>query len=416
MQPSFRTAREDDLDRLVEVHTSAYPDPRGPDARVRNFTGNALGALSDLHVLEEGGVVMAHAFLFPLEAWFGGRAVPMAGIATVGVAPEARGRGLAGRLLAHLHGVAHARGDVVAALYPFRQGFYARHGYAAASSYRRLRLHPASIPFACDLPARAACAADRAALAACWAAAGVRRTGTLVRTERLWDARAADTRRTWLVVDGDRRLEGYVCWSLDQDEPHAATHLRVHELAAETTRAERALWGLVRAQRGQVAVVHVDVASDDPIEAALVDADRGEHGDAQLEHSLGDVAAGPMVRVLDVPAALAARGWASEGDVIVGVTGDGVAGGDLATTARSGAGATTGRWTIAARGGRATVTATRDAPHVELEATALAAVAFGGIPVAHAARLGWMAARDEASLARAAALFAMPPYFSPDPF
>ena len=90
MKASFRPATEDDLERLVEIHLGAFPDPRSNEARLRNFARNPLGTLSDLWVLVEGGVLVAHAFLFPLEAWFGGRRVAVGGIATVGVAPEAR--------------------------------------------------------------------------------------------------------------------------------------------------------------------------------------------------------------------------------------------------------------------------------------------------------------------------------------
>ncbi|MGH7296418.1 MAG: hypothetical protein ACRELB_15880 [Polyangiaceae bacterium] len=62
MTLTFRRAREEDLDRLVDIHAGAFADPRSHQARIRNFTRNPLGELSDLHVLEEAGVVAAHAF------------------------------------------------------------------------------------------------------------------------------------------------------------------------------------------------------------------------------------------------------------------------------------------------------------------------------------------------------------------
>ena len=93
MPASFRPAREDDLERLLDLHTSAFPDPRGRPARTRNFEKNALGAFSDLHVLVEDDTVLAHAFLFPLEAWFGGARVPVGGVATVGAAADGAGGG-----------------------------------------------------------------------------------------------------------------------------------------------------------------------------------------------------------------------------------------------------------------------------------------------------------------------------------
>ncbi len=396
MPVSFRPAREDDLERLLDLHTSAFPDPRGRPARTRNFEKNALGAFSDLHVLVEDDTVLAHAFLFPLEAWFGGARVPVGGVATVGVAPEARGRGLGSRLVGHLHELSGARGDALTVLYPFRQGFYARLGYATTSSYHRLRLHPASIPWRPSMRARAAAGPDRDALVACLEAAAERRTGTLARTTRAWESRLADERRTWLVVEGPNGVEGYVVWTLEQDEPHAETVLRVRELAARTVAAERELWALVGAQRDQVAVVHADVAADDPIEHALVDVDRARFGDGDIEHTLGEVASGPMVRLAHAARALEARGWLAEGTLVLEVGHE--------------------RLEVTAKAGRATVLPSRREAHVRLDARALAAVAFGALPASHAERLGWLTARDAGALALAEALLALPPYFSPDPF
>ena len=77
-----------------------------------------------------------------------GGAVSVAAIASVAVAPEARGRGIAGALLTHLHERADANKASVTTLYPFRQGYYAKHGYAPVTPNRRLLFHPAAIPSA----------------------------------------------------------------------------------------------------------------------------------------------------------------------------------------------------------------------------------------------------------------------------
>ena len=396
MKASFRPACEDDLERLLDIHTGAFPDPRGRPARTRNFQKNALGAFSDLYVLVEDDTVLAHAFLFPLEAWFGGARVRVGGIATVGVAPEARGRGLGSRLVAHLHELSLSRGDAVTALYPFRQAFYARLGYATTSSYRRLRIHPASIPWRPSVRARAAAGPDREALVACLEAAAARHTGMLARTTRAWESRLADELRTWLVVEGPGGVEGYVVWTLEQRAPHAETILQVRELAARTVAAERELWALVATQRDQVAAVHADVAADDPFERALVDPDRTRFGDGDIEHTLGEVASGPMLCALDAARALESRGWPADGTLVLAVGHETLE--------------------VSARGGRASAVPTRTEPHIRLDLCALSAVAFGALPASHAARLGWLVARDERALGLADAFLALPPYFSPDPF
>jgi predicted acetyltransferase len=392
----LRQARPQDIERLVSIHANAYPDARGHDARVSNLRNNPLGGLEDMWVLEEGGIVVAHGFLFALEAWFGGERVRVGGVATVGVAPEARGRGLGSQLVAHLHDVADARGDALTILHPFRQGFYARLGYAAASPYIRLRLEPRAIPWRAELRIRPASGADRDALASCWEGAGVRRTGALVRSERAWEARLLDERRTWLVVEGDAGVEGYVAWTVAQHEARALTTLAIDEMAAGSDAATRSLWGAVAAQRDHVSEVRVGVAADDPIERALVDASGARFGDTRVEHVLGELVAGPMVRVVDVSRALAARGWVESGSLVLDVGGE--------------------RLELSIRGGRAAVAPTNAGAHIHVDRTTLSAVAFGALRASHAARLGWLVARDEHSMALADALFALPPYFSPNPF
>jgi predicted acetyltransferase len=398
MPSSFRPAREDDLERLLEIHDASYPDSRGRDARVRNLLHNPLGNLADLFVATEGGAVVGHGFLFPLEAWFGGLRVPVAGVASIGVAPESRGRGVASRLVEHLHGVARARGDVLAVLYPFRHGFYARLGYASTSPFRRLRLHPASIPFRASLRARAAHGGDLPAMCACWEAEARRHSGAMVRPDALWEARLSDERLTWIVVESDAGgVEGYVAWTLSQTEAHAKTVLEVNDMAARTDAGARSLWGVLAAQRDQVAEVAVDVSAADPFDRALVDADRGHFGTEAVEHALGELAAGPMVRALDVVAALRARGYAAEGSLAIGVGAERV---ELAVSA-----------------GRAEVrVAAGPSPDLRLTAPAMSAVAFGALRMRDAALFGWVEARDERVLFLADAIFALPPYFSRDPF
>jgi predicted acetyltransferase len=397
---AFRRARAEDLDRLVAIHAASYPDARRAEARVRNFTANPLGPYDDLWVASSGaGAIVGHAFLFALRAWFGGCLVPVGGIASVAVAPEMRGRGAASRLVEHLHEIAFDRGDALTLLYPFRQGFYARLGYAPMSRSRALQFSPLALgrtpP---ELPVRAATGADRTAMAGCWEAAARAGTGLIERSERAWNAHFADEGRTWLVAEGPSDgIEGYVAWSLGQREVDGETTLVVREMATRTDAAARSLWAAVGAQRDQVQRVEAEVADDDPIAWALTDAD-GERGAAPSEawHPIGAIASGPMVRMTDVARALGARGWRRPGSFVLEVA--------------------SSRFEITARGGAATATLTREAPDLRTDERTLASVAFGGLRVTDAARLNLLAARDASALERTEPLLSVPPFFSPDRF
>lgn len=397
----FRTANEDDLDRLVEIHTSAYPDPRGPEARRRNFLSNMLGSLSELHVAFDGARLVAHAFLFGLEVWFGGRAVRTAGIASVGVAPEARGQRIAARLLEHLHSASLERGDALALLYAFRQGFYARHGYAPVTPFRRLSLTPRALPKAWSmtpsgLVVRAAEGGDREGIEHAYQRAAARATGWITRPARMWDARLLDERRRWFVAMRAGHAVGFASWTVAQPEQHAPTRLVVYDLVADDDEARRALWGLVGAQRDQVNEVVVNVDANDPLDRALLDADAARFGDPDVEHVLGMLCGGPMVRMADAARALTARGYACDGALDLDVGGD--------------------RFRLEVHAGAASIGPTRATSAVTVDLTTLAAVAFGALAPSDAARLGWLVAPDPGTLRAADALFSLPPFFALDPF
>lgn len=398
---SFRTALDGDLDRLIDLHTSAYPDPRGPLERRRNLVANPRGTLDDLHVAIVDGQIVAHAFLFSMKGWFAGGAVPVGAIASVAVAPEARGRGIATAMLSHLHARADAAKACVTTLYPFRQGFYAKHGYAAVTPNRRLALDPASIPAAWRVEPgitvrapRTDAGGDRAAIERMYARAAARGHGWLARPTALWDLFFANERRVWVLATREERVIGYVCWSVVQEAVHAATHLVVRELAADDDAARRALLGAVGAQRDQVVSVTIEVDAADPLDRALLDADRAHAGTPDVEHTLGVVAGGPMVRVVDVRRALSTRRYLRDGSLDLAVDGAPLR--------------------IDVTKGKAKLSVPKQLRVLlGVDHATLGAILFGGLLPSDAARLGW-ARGEDAAITHADAILAAPPFFALD--
>ena len=310
----FRTATQQDLDRVIAIHGSAFPDPRREPERRRNFLANPLGTIDDLWLALDHGEIVGHAFLFRTEAFFGDRPVPTAAIASVGVAPEARGRGVASGLLDHLHREAVTRGAAIALLYAFRHAFYGRHGYAPVSTSARWAFAPESGPDAWlrafrVADARAPRAGDTAALESLYERAALGKTGWIRRPRALWDAKWLDERNHVVVVGPADAPRGYALFVYDQVEGHARTTIAVEEMVSADAEARRVLFGFLAAQRDQVAEVEMELDVDDPIAFALVDPDRRRHGTARVEHTLGTITTGPMVRILDLDRALRARGY-----------------------------------------------------------------------------------------------------------
>ncbi len=61
---------------------------------------NRIG-LENFRVIRQAGQIIGGLSIYQMGQWYGGECVPMAGIASVGVAPEHRGTGAAVKLLTH---------------------------------------------------------------------------------------------------------------------------------------------------------------------------------------------------------------------------------------------------------------------------------------------------------------------------
>ncbi len=393
----FRNATREDLPRLVEIHLAAYPDNLSVAARERNFTHPPFGDLDDLVVVEVKKSIVAHAFLFRMKSAFGGRPLHVGGIASVAVAPESRGRGVALKLMEHLHAVSDARGDAVTMLYPFRQGFYTRLGYAPTSCRKRLLIDTRSIPSSWrNDRVRAMRGGDRARIRALHARAVARSSGALSRPKSYWEKLFLRERRMVLVCgDGQKELSGYVAFTIVQAELHGETTLEVEEMIADDDASRRALFAALSSMRDQADEIVIELAEDDPLDRALVDPDGRRHGSSAVEHLLGEVTLGPMVRLADIPRAIAARGYPVDGAFEVVI--DGTALG------------------VRVEDGRAKVVPAQARPAIRASRVGLTAVLYGGLAASHASALGLVTV-DAPLLPRLDAMLRIPAVAPTDPF
>jgi predicted acetyltransferase len=80
------------------------------------------------------GTIAGGLAIYRLGQWFGGRSVPMAGLAAVAVAPEHRGSGVARALLIETLRELHAAEVPLSALYPATHALYRSVGYEQAGN------------------------------------------------------------------------------------------------------------------------------------------------------------------------------------------------------------------------------------------------------------------------------------------
>ena len=414
-----RTAREEDVEQLVEMGLCAYPDSAGFEERRRNLIQNSFGSLSDVRVIEKDGRIAGQAALYPFETWLGGRRVPCAGIASVSVTPGQRREGVSHALFEQLHAEVSARKAALTLLYPFREGFYARLGYATTVPLVTLRV-------AAEAIAHAACLTDAATgftfralegpllveARALYEEVGASESGRIVRSDARWLKLFAREARHWLgAVSDEGRLDGYLAFSYDVPVSHGRQTLVVHELVARGQRARRALLSLLGKQRDQVDDVEMTVPFGDSLPFAFHDAPGSRRGSAAVEHPLGVLGAGPMVRLTDAARALALRGYLADGELVMVVSEPpSAAPKTLRLVVRDGNGE------VVSDAGRPPNAEKEDAtPTVHLALSTLGSIVAAGLRPSDAALLGLLRA-DDTALAAADSLFAGPRFQCLDPF
>jgi predicted acetyltransferase len=240
-------------------------------------------------------VACGFARAWPLRQFYGGRAVPVAGLASVAVDPHARGGGVASTLLRAVLPALRERGQPLSVLYPSVLPLYRAHGWEQAGVREAvdiplLALRAARLSPPADVRLRPLVEADLPAVRACYLALTDGIDGLLDRSRPPFDFAHLPTADLATVVEGTDGLRGYLAASRAGDP-----RLDVHELVALDADAELALLASVASWSGQLTDVRLPVL----------------HPRSLLPATLGATLLSEqwMLRVVDLPAAVAARGW-----------------------------------------------------------------------------------------------------------
>ncbi|WP_434521432.1 GNAT family N-acetyltransferase [Halorubrum sp. AS12] len=232
----------------------------------------------------------------------------VAGLSAVASPPEHRRQGNVGRMLRESLAEYRDRDVFVSTLWPFEYPFYANYGWATASRYRHLTAPPEQLGFVDDLIATAGDDAgtfrrlgedDYPAVKPVLAATAERYDLTMDWTEEWWRERTLQGWKTDPFVygwerDGEVRA---VCAYSFHDEPDADDPaLRVTDVAVADDEAWFQLLRFFRDHDSQVDEVRIRAPPDAPL-LDLVDDPRAIDC---------EVRTGPMVRLVDVAAALEA--------------------------------------------------------------------------------------------------------------
>ncbi len=394
---------EGEVDEVVEVDSLAFATPGGEPAPIPLEWPRTAGMRSESGQL--AAIRSSYAFDLPVP---GGR-VPAAGLTWVGVHPSHRRRGLLRAMLAeHLTRTA-ARGEPLSVLTASEPAIYGRFGYGCAVPAVDVTLRRGAVlrevPGSGDLTTALTTAdasrhtdvveqVHRAA-----GAAGVGRPGwvsrptEVLRAQKFHDPASsrdgAEPLRLLTVTDPSGVVRGCALFARTQRPAGiGAMTVAVREVAAVDAASTRALWAALLDLDLTTTVTARRLAPDDGLLHLLLDARAA--APVVLDHV--------WVRLVDVPAALAARRYSADVDVVLDVTDDLVP-------------ASAGRWHL--RGGPASALVRRTAAgarpaDLALHVRDLGAAYLGGVSLAALAGAGLVTELTPGSLAAASTAFGWP--------
>jgi predicted acetyltransferase len=271
-------------------------------------------------VLVEDGAIVGGLGVYALGQWFGGRSVPMGGLAAVGVAPERRGGKRAAGLVTDTLRWLRETGRPLAALYASTQQVYRSVGFEQAGN-RAVWCVPLDGVHAADrsLPVTRVEAPPRELYRPAH--------GNLDRSDAIWQRITVPaTGARWTYRLGD---EGYVVLAHEGDG--LFFDLQVVDHAVHTPAAARRFWALLADHRSLAKQAKWFGPANEPLLALLPEMKATV---AKLERW--------MLRVTDVPRALALRGYSANGVLDLAV--------DDPLLPEN-----TGRWQLVVQDGEATV-------------------------------------------------------------
>jgi predicted acetyltransferase len=346
-------------------------------------------------VATQGGAIAGMVSAFTRDLTVPGGVVPAAHVTMVNVGATHRRRGLLRQMIDKCHADSIALGEPVAVLYASEGRIYQRFGYGLATRNVTIEANTNEVKLRDDDPddgLRAVPPDSLDVFQKVFEEARIDRPGWSSRDERWWryqttDIKAARGGATSLraaVHDGPSGVDGYVLWRAKSEWTPGGPNGKaiIREMVATTPEAYRAIWrfafnvDLTRSARYRYASI------DEPVQF-LVNEPRW------LEMKLTD---GLWVRLLDVPAALAARRYVAPVDVVIEVDDPQIA-------------PNAGRFRLVGDEHRASCSRTDAPADIATTAHALGAAYLGGSPLTALADGGEVRELRGGSLARVSVAF-----------
>jgi predicted acetyltransferase len=294
-------ADEGDVEAMAQLWAEAFPEKPAERRKREIREGMTYGDLSDCWVVRQQGRIAGALRTYRFTTYLWGRAYPTMGLAGVATAPDFRRRGLGRRMCRAALEIAHERGDVLSALFPFRTSFYRDLGYTLVGSLHRYRFHPGELATypGWDRVVRDPTEGETQARAI-YSRVAPATNGLVHRTERMWSFVHEEDTYLYLHRNEHGDSTGYIVVRGEGGPPDRST-LHVVEMVAENREAYLALLGWLSVQRDQWARVVYDAVPGENFMRRL--AHPRTHGSGNprgLWFHSAHLLRGPMLRIIDL--------------------------------------------------------------------------------------------------------------------
>jgi predicted acetyltransferase len=224
--------------------------------------------LDEIRVVRDGPEVIGGLLRIPMGQAFGGRFVPMVGIAGVGVRADRRRCGVATEMMRQTLLELWEAGTPLSALYASNQPLYRSVGYEQAGAHFHGTLRPRDIDVRePDGRVSLATPADRHEIEALYREHAIARPGHLDRGPyvwaRLWQPFDGATVDGALLWDDQDHLEAYVLYS--QYRREEGFLLTLKDAASRTSRGWRRIWNHLRDVTTVVSEIKLSTSPTDPL-------------------------------------------------------------------------------------------------------------------------------------------------------
>ena len=260
---------------------------------------NRLG-LDNFRLIRKAGQPVGGLAIYQMGQWYGSRAVPMAGIAAVGVAPEHRGTGVAYQLMSRTLEELYHKGVPLSALYAAAQTLYRKVGYEQAGIRCRWKIATDSIGLKDRrLPIERVMSVQAEKFQDIYELQAKVNNGNLARNQALWEQIVKSPKEQTLyvyIIGSKKQPEGYIIFT--QNQTAEGLTIDIKDWAILTITAAKRFWTFLADHRSQVDQVRW---YSSPIDALTL----------LLPEQTAEIASQDrwMLRIVDVPKALEKRGY-----------------------------------------------------------------------------------------------------------